>query len=200
VGRVIAGLSGIGLTRAAASLAFTSLLGLVPLATSVLAFVAQVPAFEEWLRALEGFLLRFLLPGIGETVVRTYIVGFVEQASQLSTLSILLSGGTAVLLMLQIDEEINLIFGVHRQRPFWRRLLACVFALTLGPVLFGASLWAATWAVMESVAKVPYADAVVEFVEGPLPLAIAVATLTWVYRALPARQVRWLHALAGGAR
>ncbi len=196
--RVVAGLSGIGLTRSAASLAFTSLLGLVPLATTVFVFVAQVPVFEEWLRSLEGFLLRFLLPGLGQAVVRTYIVGFAEQAAQLTTVSILLSGATAVLLMRQIEKEINLIFGADCRRPLWQRLAAYVFALTLGPVLFGASLWAATWVVVESVAKVPYAEAVVALVEGPMPLLIAIATLTWAYRALPARKVAWLHALAGG--
>ena len=140
--RVVARLTGISISRTAASLAFTTLLGVVPLATMAISFAAQFPMFEEWLSLLETVLVRVLLPGIGQTLVRTYIVGFAEQAARLSGVSILLIGVTAGLLMIQVEKEINAIFGVRRSRPLWRRLLAVVFALTLAPVLAGATIWA----------------------------------------------------------
>ena len=62
VRRVVARLNSVGWTRAAGSLAFTTLLGLVPLATVAFAFVAQFPVFEDFLRVLENFLLRYMLP------------------------------------------------------------------------------------------------------------------------------------------
>jgi membrane protein len=195
---VIARLSGIGISRTAASLAFTSLLGLVPLATTAFAFVARVPMFDEFLRTLEGFLVRFLLPGVGQTVVRTYVVAFAEQAARLTTISILLIGVTAVLLMMDIEGEINLIFGVHRPRPLWRRLLAYIFALTLGPVLVGGSLWTLTWIVEQSVANVPRAEAMLDLVKGPMPLVLGAVVATLVYRYLPARDVHWFAAIVGG--
>jgi uncharacterized BrkB/YihY/UPF0761 family membrane protein len=51
-----------GLARTAGSLAFTTVLGLVPVATVALAFVARFPIFQQWLDALEGFLLKYTLP------------------------------------------------------------------------------------------------------------------------------------------
>ena len=47
----------------AASLAFTTLLGIVPLFTVALAYVARFPVFERWLDALEPFLVTFLSAG-----------------------------------------------------------------------------------------------------------------------------------------
>lgn len=198
VQRVVARLSGIGISGTAASLAFTSLLGVVPLATMVIAFASRFPIFDEWLHTLELVLVGYLLPGIGRTLVREYIVGFAEQAAQLSAVSILLIGVTAGLVMTQIEEEINAIFGVRRSRPLWRRLLAVVFALTLGPVLAGGSIWLVLWVVSLSVETVPYAEPLVALIAGPMPLAIGIGVLTAAYRYLPARHVPWLHALAGG--
>ena len=130
--------------------------------------------------------------------MRETIVGFAEQAARLSAVSILLIGVTAGLVMIQIEEEINAIFGVRRSRPLWRRLLAVVFALTLGPMLAGASIWAVLWVVVHSVETVPSIGSLVALVAGPMPLAIGIGVLTATYRYLPARHVPWLHALAGG--
>ena len=196
--RVVARLTGISISRTAASLAFTTLLGVVPLATMAISFAAQFPMFEEWLGLLETVLVRVLLPGIGQTLVRTYIVGFAEQAARLSGVSILLIGVTAGLLMIQVEKEINAIVGVRRSRPLWRRLLAVVFALTLAPVLAGATIWAILWVVDHSMAAVPYADSLLAIVARPLPLVLGIGTLTLIYRYLPARDVRWLNAFAGG--
>jgi membrane protein len=198
VRRVVARLSGIGISRTAASLAFTSLLGVVPLATMAIAFASRFPIFEDWLRALELVFVGYLLPGIGRSLVRETIVGFAEQAARLSAVTILLIGVTAGLVMIQIEEEINAIFGVRRSRPLWRRLLAVVFALTLGPMLAGAGIWAVLWVVMHSVETVPSIGTLVALVASPMPLMLGTATLTLIYRYLPAREVPWLHALAGG--
>jgi len=56
--RVVARMRAIGLARTAASLAFTTLLAMVPLATVAIAFVAHFPVFERWLDTLELFLLK----------------------------------------------------------------------------------------------------------------------------------------------
>ena len=47
-----------GLARTAASLSFPTLLAVVPLFTVAFVYVARYPMFQQWLDALERFLLK----------------------------------------------------------------------------------------------------------------------------------------------
>src|SRR5207245_2530101 len=89
--------SGIPVPRTAASLAFTTLLGLVPVFTVAFTYVARYLPFEQSLDALEPLLLRFLLPGSG-TVVRQYLAIFMQKASELSGINTAFVALTALLL------------------------------------------------------------------------------------------------------
>lgn len=80
--RLLRRVIGVGIARTAASLAFTTLLGLVPLLTVAFAYVARFPLFERSQDALESFLLRYFLPGSG-AVVRQYLAEFVAKSAEL---------------------------------------------------------------------------------------------------------------------
>src|SRR5262249_2014048 len=80
--RVIERLSGVGLFRTAGSLAFTTLLGLVPLFTVAFTYVSRLPLFDRSQQALESFLLRFFLPG-DAAAIHGYINEFTSKASEL---------------------------------------------------------------------------------------------------------------------
>ena len=198
-GRVRERLVGVGLTGAASSLAFTTLLGIVPLATVAFALVARFPEFQDWLRVLEDWLSRVLLPGVaGERVVRSTITGFAEQASRLTGLTIAFIAVTAALLVGTVEREINLIFGVRRARPLHRRLVVYALGVTLGPLLVGASISITSWLVARSLAAVPLGDTYVSEFARPLPWLFSAVALSLVYKIAPACRVRWRHAVAGG--
>ncbi len=97
-------LTGVEVGRTAASLAFTTLLGLVPLFTVAFAYVSRFPLFARSQDALEAFLLRFFLPGSG-AVVRHYLTEFVAKSGELKGVSTLFVVITAVLLVWQVDRE-----------------------------------------------------------------------------------------------
>src|ERR1700693_5203179 len=80
-------LTGVGLGNTAASLAFTTLLGLVPLFTVAFAYVSGFPMFERFQEALEGFLLRFFVPS-STIAVRHYLNEFVTKSAELKGISI----------------------------------------------------------------------------------------------------------------
>ena len=86
-------LKGIRLNATASSLAFTTLLALVPLATVAFAVVSQFPAFEKGLATLEDWLVRGLMPGTGAGVVRDSIRQFAEQAARLAPLTVVFAHG-----------------------------------------------------------------------------------------------------------
>jgi membrane protein len=116
VRRVVVRTRQIGLARAAGSLAFTTLLGIVPLATVALEFVARFPVFEQWLDALETFLLKHMLPESANAVVNTHIREFTEKAAGLTGVSIIFIVVTATMLIATAEREINALWGVARRR------------------------------------------------------------------------------------
>jgi membrane protein len=198
VARVVVRMRAIGLSRTAASLSFTTLLALVPLATVALTFVSRFPIFHRWLDTLEVFLLKHMLPSSAYNVVHHYIGQFTEKAAGLTGLSIFFIAVTAAMATATIEREINLIWGISRLRPFGRRMVIYALGLTVGPVLVGASLSLTTWFITESLAAVPLHATVTRLALKPLPLAFTAIALTLLYAVVPARRVPWRHAFAGG--
>jgi membrane protein len=195
--RAVARMRAIGIARAASALSFTTLLALVPLATVTLTFVARFPVFQQWLDALEHFLLLHMLPATAENVVHHYIREFTENAASLTGISILFIAVTAAMATATIEREINLIWGISRRRPFARRVVIYALGLTVGPVLVGASLSLTTWLIAHSLAALPLGAPFSELLLKPLPLLFTTAALTVLYIAVPAQPVAGRHALTG---
>lgn len=189
VARVTARMREVDLGRVAASLSFTTLLAIVPLATVAVAFAARFPMFDTWLQALEQFLLRHLLPFSTAAVVRLKVTEFAEQAMRLSGVSIVVIAATALLAIATVEREINAIWGVRGGRGFGRRLVVYTLGLTAGPVLIGASISLTTWLVVHSLAVVPIHRSLGERIVRALPFVFSFAGLTLLYKATPARKV-----------
>ena len=196
-GRVAARTRHVGLLRTAGSLAFTTLLGLVPLATVAFSFVARFPFFQDWLDALESFLLQHMLPGSADSVVHSYIGEFTEKAARLTGVSIAFVGITAVLVIATIEREINAIWGIRRGRPLARRLFVYTIVATVGPVLVGASISLTTWLLAQSLAAVSLRESLGVLAVKALPIVFSLLALALLYALTPARKVPWRHAFAG---
>jgi membrane protein len=195
--RVLEHLSGVGLFRAAASLAFTTLLGLVPLFTVAFAYVARFSLFERTQDALESFLLRFFLPGSG-AVVHRYLTEFVAKTADLKGIGIVFVILTAFLLVWQVESEINAIYDVHAPRSLARRIFIILLGLTAGPAAIGAAVYFMTWLIDESVALIPVQSQTLALFLQPVALAVETAVFTFMYGYVPAQHVPLRIALAGG--
>jgi len=194
VQRVVARTRNTGLARTAGSLAFTTVLGLVPMATVAIAFVARFPAFQQWLDALEIFLLKSTLPGGANEVVHRYVREFTERAAGLTGLSIVFILVTATLVIATIEREINALWGIGLRRPMARRFVVYVLGTTLGPVLVGASISLTTWLFTQSLAVVPMEVTLADFAVKSLPLILSTLALAFLYALVPNRRVPWRHA------
>ena len=197
--RVVARLRDVDLARAASSLSFTTMLAIVPLFTVAFAFVARFPLFQDWLQALEQFLLRHMLPFAGAAQIRAHILGFAGQAARLTGISIVLIGVTAALAVATVEREFNAIWGIRRGRSLPKRILVYAVGLSAGPVLLGASISITTWLVVHSIAVVPFQKSVGAQIVEALPFAFSTAGLTLLYKGVPARHVPLVPALAAGA-
>ena len=194
---VIARLTGVGLARTAAALSYATVLNLVPLFTVAFVYVARYPLFQQWLDALERFLLRHMQPG-SETVVREYLTQFTTKAAGLQGVSVALVVITAVLLVATIEHEINAIWGVRDPRSWPHRVFVYALGVTAGPLSIGAAIYATTWVLERSVAQAPFVSPAVTLIATPLAVAVTTLAFMLLYAILPARRVPLKAAFWGG--
>lgn len=196
--RATARLNSIGWFRAAGSLSFVTLLGLVPLATVAFAFVAQFPVFQDFLKVLETFLLRHLLPSSASAIVHEYVVELAEGAAGVIGPSIIFVAITGVLMVDTIESEINEIWGVSKKRPVGRRIFVYLVGITAGPVMVGAAISLFRWTLTELVSAVSLQQGLTDTLWGFVPTTVVVLGLVLLYYVAPACRVRWRYAIASG--
>src|SRR5882724_8141908 len=182
----------------ASSLTFTTLLALVPLVTLTLALMAAFPIFSGLGEHIHAFLLANMLPEKAGSVVSGYIEQFSGQAGRLTALGSAVLAVTAFLLMFTIERAFNSIWRVSRTRPLAQRILVYWAALTLGPVLIGASLSITSYLVGASLGLTREAPLAGTAILWLAPFVLTWAAFTLLYYVVPNRAVKPRHALAGG--
>ena len=185
-------------TQTSGSLTYTTLLSLVPLFTVALAITTAFPVFDEWIGALQLFILENVLPDTPavETIIEQ-INSFSENAARLTAIGIAGFVVTAVMLMLTVDNALNRIFRVQRRRTILQNVFIYWAVITLGPLLIGASLSATYMALRQTIYALQF-DFMAETLLGLVPFVLTCGALMLLYGVVPARRVEWRHALLGG--
>ncbi len=182
----------------ASSLTFTTLLALVPLITIALTLVSAFPVFSGLGEQIRAFLLANMLPETAGKVVAGYIEQFAGRAGKLTALGTAALAVTAFMMMFTIERAFNSIWRVSQARPVAQRILVYWAALTLGPVMMGASLSITSYIVGASLGFARQFPAAVATLFWLVPFALTCAALTLLYYVVPNRAMRIGHALAGG--
>jgi membrane protein len=181
----------------AGSLAFTTLLALVPTFAIAVAILSRTPIFGEIMVQLKVFLLLNLAPEIAGKIITVYMGEFAHNARRLTLLGLAILFVTAVALMLTIDRSLNVIWRSHRKRPFLVSVFAYVLLLSVGPVLIGVSVSITTY-LLSLPERIGTAAAARPILLQAIPTAVSTLTFFLIYRLVPHRKVPWKHALAGG--
>ncbi|MBI4989096.1 MAG: YihY family inner membrane protein [Rhodocyclales bacterium] len=184
--------------QAAASLAFTTLLALVPLLTVALVLISQFDFFSGLGTALRGFLLANLLPEKAGRVITTYALQFTQKTGRLTALGTGMLVLTALLLMLSIDRVFGQIWRVRAPRPLLKRIFLYLCGLILGPVVLGACVAAATYLMTASLGLVNEPKWMTNLFLKILPALLLAALCGLIYYAMPNRPVAPRHAVVGG--
>jgi membrane protein len=182
----------------ASSLTFTTLISLVPLLTVMLALFAAFPMFSAFQANVEKYFLQSLVPPTIAKPVLSALTQFASKATRLGTVGLVVLVFTAIAMMLTIDRALNAIWRVRTPRPIAQRVLVYWAAVTLGPLLLGASLTMTSYAISASqglVGAPPGGLALLLDIAVFVLLAIGMAAL---FRYVPNTTVRWTHAFAGG--
>ncbi len=187
------------LPQIAGSLTFTTVLSVVPLLAVCFALYTRFPVLLRHPReAIESLLLRHLLPADIAQPVLGHLNRFAANAGGLTWAGSLFLLATAVALLLTIENALNQIWGVTRNRPFLRRVGLYLVMLALGPPLFGLTLWAASWLFGASAAWWAALPLPLRLMLDYGPALLAALALTVLFRSVPNTHVPWWQAAAGG--
>ena len=185
-----------GLT--ASSLTFTTSIALVPFFTVALAVFTAFPIFANMQNALQAWLINSLIPDNIARQVLGYLTQFSRQANKLGAVGLGVLLVTAIALILTIDRTLNSIWRVKNPRPFAQRVLIYWSAITLGPVLLGASLALTASVVAATSGLVGTLPPTLRFLLNTFQFILVAAGLAALYRYVPNTYVKWTHAWVGG--
>lgn len=182
--------------RHAATLAYTTLLSIVPLVTVAFSILAAFPVFEPITDHIRLLIFTNLVPASGE-LVEGYIERFSSKAAGLTGAGIIGLLASALLMMAAVDKALNEIWHVQQRRSLILGFMIYWTLLTLGPLLIGASL------VMTSYVESLQAFSAIEKTVPRQMLLNVMALLAeflaffFLYSAVPNRRVLLRHAAYG---
>ena len=187
-----------GSSQTAASLTYTSLLAIVPLITMGLGIVAAFPAFAELSASFRTFVLQNMMPDTASHVIRTYLLPFSQNAGKLTAIGTITLSVTALLMMQTIEHALNGIWHVRHKRPWIQRVVIYWALLTLGPILIGGSLYAASFLASQALGFSHQISRLSIFGLRFVPILFTVTALSLLYQSVPNRYVKSSHAWIGG--
>ncbi len=185
-----------GLT--ASSLTFTTSIALVPFFTVALAIFTAFPMFSKLQGALQLWLVNSLIPDNISRQVLGYLTQFAKQANKLGVAGLAVLLVTAIAMILTIDRTLNGIWRVKKPRPLAQRVLIYWAAITLGPLVLGASLAVTSYVVSGSRGVVGDMPGVLRVLLDVLQFFLLAGGMAALYHYVPNTFVRWGHAWAGG--
>jgi membrane protein len=185
------------LAQVAGSLTFTTLLSLVPFVAVSFALFTRFPIFRRFEEALEEHLLKSLLPvDISRTVVN-YLHQFAANASGLTFLGSLFLLAAAIAMLLTVENALNQIWNVKRNRPLLKRIGLYVLILAVGPPALGVSLWATSYVLGASMGLIGALPPSAAFVLNLGPVVLSWVGLACLFYFVPNTRVRRRDAIVG---
>lgn len=184
--------------KSAASLTYVTLFATVPMMTVTYSMFSVIPAFQSLGDELQTLLFQHFLPN-SQQELGDYLKTFSSQARNLTAFGLLFLLVSAYLMLKNIEQNFNSIWGVSRGRHGVANFLLYWAILSLGPLLLGAALVISTYLASLRLLMGSY-DTVglVEWVFRLAPWFLTWAAFTLLFVAVPNCKVSVRHALIGG--
>ena len=182
--------------RVAASLAYTSLIALVPLIAIGIAIFSAFPVFDSIRSQLADFLFQNLAPSFEEEI-RQHLEGIVKKSGQLGAVGVTGIAITAILLLSTIEDSFNYIFKVTQPRRIATKVTLYWTVITLGPLLLGSAF--SMRGYLYTLQKFVYGSDETSglFFSYMIPQLITMITLMLVYVLVPNKKVPVINASIG---
>ena len=180
----------------AASLAYATLLALVPL--TILIYKIFSTAFINPILQLktQTFIFNSLSPSTAEEV-REYLLNDAIQSIGLNFFGFIMLLVSVIVMMSTIDSALNSIWKINTRRYLLRRVFVYITLLLFGPLAISFSLFVSTY-----LASLPliggYLGKSIDYgFFSWVPFAILWAAFTLLFKWIPDCKVKWLHAFSG---
>lgn len=184
--------------KSAASLTYVTLFATVPMMTVTYSMFSIIPAFQALGDQLQTLLFQQFLPN-SEQDLSGYLKEFSAQARQLTAFGLLFLLISAYLMLKNIEQNFNSIWGVARGRRGVGNFLLYWAILSLGPLLLGLALGMSTYLASFGLLVGTYDSlGVLEWVLELAPWLLTWAAFTLLFVAVPNCKVPTKHALIGG--
>lgn len=187
-----------GCSYRAASLAYSTLLSLVPLLIVVFYILSFFPVFKGTGEAFQQFLLNNFVAA-SANVISKKLNEFISNLNALSWPNLISLAGVSILLMYNMVKAFNAIWHVEMKQHFAISFIIYLVILFLSPILFGVLLLLSSY-----IASLPLISGatMTYFIKQPFlilfPYIIALLTFTFFNWILPSCKVRLLYAFIAG--
>lgn len=182
----------------AASLAYTSLLSVVPLMAVSFTVMTAFPMFRQFGQQIQTFIFQNFVAASAQ-VVQANIQKFTVQAMNLSATGLIFLVITALLMIYNMERAFNVIWRAKEPRLRLNAFMLYWGLLTFVPILLGVG-----FAMSSYIFSLPVIEGTTQYLglEGPLllfaPYLLTFIAFTVLYITLPNCKVRFKHAMAGG--
>jgi membrane protein len=166
----------------AASLAYTSLLSLVPLAAVSLSIFSLFPSYKHYSTRIQNFIFSNFIPSSGN-MIQQYIQTFVGHTTNLSIIGSLFLIITAVLMVFNMEIAFNVTWNVQQHRKKIYGFLLYWAMLFLSPILLSLIL-----------ILMPYLHLISIF----LPFLTSIIIFSFLYISIPNCHVPLKHGFIAG--
>jgi membrane protein len=184
--------------QTASSLAYTTLLSIVPLITVMFGLFGKIAVLQDFSASIQDFIFASFVPEFGWTI-QGYISDFSSKASRLTISGSMVLLLIAIMLMATIDNAFNRIWFVKNKRNPVARLLVYWAVLTMGPLLIGVGLASTSYLLsLPVVADVDTTLNIKANLLSWLPFLTTSIAFTLLYILIPNCSVSKKHALIGG--
>ena len=188
---------GQNLKQIAASLAFTTTLALVPMLTVASILIGYLPSVIRIKYAIQAWLLDTYMPGGLNQQVFNYLDQFSSQAKGLTLIGLLGLVITTIMTMAVIEGAFNQIFRVTKSRPILKKTAIYSAATILGPILLGIGTYLSGLLLSAAEGWTEALSFGLGFIATVVPILLAMAVFSVVYKILPYAQIQWRDAFGG---
>ncbi|WP_301100348.1 YihY family inner membrane protein [Propionivibrio sp.] len=172
-----------------ASLAFTTLLSLVPLVAVVLGIMAALPSFPVMVDQLDQFVIRSLLPERSAGMIINYVLEFSQKAANVTFFGLAGLFASVLFLLLSVERAFNHVWRVTENRPWWKKLRLYATVLALWPFVVTGVVLAIYYAVTTSLGLIDEPEWLRDFMFKAAGLSVAAIFLAGLYFAVPNARV-----------
>ncbi|MDX1352735.1 MAG: YihY family inner membrane protein [Thiomicrorhabdus sp.] len=185
-------------TDAVAILAYTSLVGIVPMLAVMLGLFSVSSYFDSFESLVMEQVVRNLMPN-SQPVIEEYLFKFSLAAASLKGPGLVVMLFTTLMLLWKVDQKLNDLWNHHLRRKWWVNILQYLGVSLLGPLLLGLSLVISSslLALPLFVETTPLIDKLTSGMK-IVPLILAWLGFTALYKFVPVVKVPFKMALISG--